>query len=215
MTTSNTHYVIPGVLERNWEEIEKKLEIFKIFSNKVHIDVIDKAFGGEEIVLDLAPFSKYKDQLVMEIHLMVNEPINYLKTFYSVGFKRFIGQVEYMGDQAEFVARGELYGEVGLALDLDSSMEKIKVPFEDLDLVHIMSVKAGKSGQEFDQSSIEKIKNLRSKTDIPIEVDGGINDQILTQCKNAGANFFVATSFISDSQNPQEAFRTLEKLATS
>lgn len=215
MTTSNTHYVIPGILEKNWEEIEKKLEILKTFSDKVHIDIIDSEFGGEETILDAEPFSKYKDQLVLEVHLMVNEPINYLKTFYSAGFKRFIGQVENMQDQAEFVAKGQLYGEVGLALDLGTPIEQIKVSFEDLDLIHLMSVKAGKSGQELDQSSLEKIKNLRSKTATYIEIDGGIKRETLKLAKDAGANFFVATSSIWKDQNPKDSFQKLESMAIS
>ncbi len=208
MITPSTHYVIPALLERNWEEIEKKLEVLKTFSDKVHVDVLDIGFDPE-------PFSKYKDQLFLEVHLMTDEPINSLKTFYHVGFKRFIGHAEKISDQAEFVARGELYGEVGLALDLESPIDLIKVSFEDLDLVSVMSVKAGKQGQEFDQSSLEKIKSIRSKTGLPIEVDGGINDQTLRLAKEAGVNYFVAGSFILNNPNPKEAFQNLEALAIS
>ncbi|HZQ29808.1 MAG TPA: HisA/HisF-related TIM barrel protein [Patescibacteria group bacterium] len=208
MITPSTHYVIPALLERDWEEIEKKLEVIKTFSDKVHIDVLDIGFDPE-------PFSKYKDQLFLEAHLMTDEPVNSLKTFYRAGFKRFIGHAEKISDQAVFVARGELYGEVGLALDLESPIDLIKVPFEDLDFVSVMSVKAGKQGQELDQSSLEKIESIRSKTDLPIEVDGGINDQTLRLAKEAGANYFVAGSFILNNPSPKEAFQKLEALAIS
>lgn len=213
MTTDLVHQVIPGVLEKDWQEIEKKLEVIRIFSDKVHVDIIDGQFNKNQTILDPAPFAQYKDELFLEVHLMVNEPINYLKTYYSAGFKRFIGHVEKMSDQTEFVARCELYGEVGLALDLETAIELIKVPFEDLDLIHIMSVKAGEAGQNFEESSLEKIKELREKTDVPIEVDGGINDETIKLAKDAGANYFVATSFISEAPNPKEAFEKLQTLS--
>ncbi len=207
-----THQIIPGILEKDWAEIEKKIEIIKTFSNKIHIDIIDGKFADNLTFLDPKPFMKYSNDLFFEAHLMVEEPINYLDSFAKAGFKKFIGHIEKMSNQEEFVAKGELLGEVGLALDLQTSIEEIKVPFEDLDLVLLMSIHAGFSGQDFEQSSLEKIKTLRSKTTIPIEVDGGINDQTVGLAKQAGANIFVITSFLSDSENPKDAYFKLKSL---
>jgi len=209
MDSFYTHQIIPGILEKNWAEIEKKIELIKTFSKKIHIDVIDGKFASNQTFLDPAPFSKYASELYFEVHLMVEEPINYLDGFAKAGFKKFIGQIEKMQSQEEFVAKGELLGEVSLGLDLPSSLDLITISFEDLDSVLLMSVKAGASGQTLDERALEKIKNLRSKTFIPIEVDGGINDQTIVQCKEAGANIFVATSFLS--QDPQNYFK-LQKL---
>ncbi len=203
-----THQIIPGILEKDWSEIEKKIEIIKIFSKKIHIDIIDGKFAQNLTFLDPTPFSKFND-IYFEAHLMVEEPINYLDSFAKAGFKKFIGHVEKMASQEEFVAKGELFGEVSLGLDLPSSLDLITASFEDLDSILLMDVKAGFSSQTFNQSLIEKIKALRSKTFIPIEVDGGINDQTIVQCKEAGANIFVATSFISE--DPQNYFK-LQKL---
>lgn len=206
-----THQIIPGILEKDWAEIEKKIEIIKTFSGKIHIDVIDGKFADNMTFLDPTPFSKFND-IYFEVHLMVEEPINYLDSFAKAGFRKFIGHVEKMTSQEEFVAKGELLGEVSLGLDLPSSLDLITVSFEDLDSVLLMDVKAGFSAQTFDQSLLEKVKTLRAKTFIPIEVDGGINDQTILPAKDAGANIFVATSFISNSENPLDQYKKLQNL---
>ena len=206
-----THQIIPGILEKDWSEIEKKIEIIKIFSKKIHIDIIDGKFAQNLTFLDPTPFSKFND-IYFEAHLMVEEPINYLDSFAKAGFKKFIGHVEKMASQEEFVAKGELFGEVSLGLDLPSSLDLITASFEDLDSILLMDVKAGFSSQTFNQSLLEKIKTLRAKTFIPIEVDGGINDQTIVSAKDAGANIFVATSFISSAENPSDQYKKLQKL---
>ncbi|HKC14670.1 MAG TPA: hypothetical protein VKC89_01755 [Patescibacteria group bacterium] len=207
-----THQIIPGILEKGWVEIEKKVELIKTFSKKIHIDVIDGKFAPNQTFLDPAPFLKYANELYLEAHLMVEEPISYLDSFAKAGFRKFIGHIEKMTSQEEFVAKGELLGEVGLGLDLDTPVESITSSFEDLDSVLLMAVKAGESGQTFDPKVLEKIKNLRSKTFIPIEVDGGINDQTIVGCKDAGANIFVSTSYITGSEKPLDQYEKLQKL---
>lgn len=206
-----THQVIPGILEKDWGEIEKKIGIIKKFSNKVHVDFIDNSFSNTQTFLDPSSFLKYKD-LFLEAHLQVHEPISFLDNLVKAGFKKFIGNIEHMSSQEEFVAEAELLGEAALGLDLKTPISDIKISFEDIDSILILCIPSNESGLEFDPRSLQKIKELRSKTFIPIEVDGGINDQTIVQCKNAGANFFVSTSFISESLNPKEAYLKLTSL---
>lgn len=203
--------IIPAILEKDWESIEKKLEICREFARTIHIDFIDGKFNPNGSFLEFEPFKKYSDYFELEAHLMVEEPVNYLSRLSSVGFKRFVGHVEKMSDQIEFVASGELLGAVGLALDLQTPFDAIKVSLDDLDQILLMSVNAGKSGQTFDNSIIEKIKSLRSKYLGNIEIDGGINDQTLSFAKTAGANTFCVTSFLFK-EDPKEQFRLLESL---
>lgn len=203
--------IIPAILEKNWEEIEKKLIVCQEFANTVHIDFIDGKFAPDTTFLDFEPFKNYSNYFTLEAHLMTEEPINHLDRLFKSGFKRFIGQVEKMADQVEFVAKGESLGSVGLALDLSTPISEIKVPFDDLDQILLMSVPAGESGQIFDNSVIEKITTLRSKYLGNIELDGGINDQTLPLAKEAGASMFCVTSFLFR-DNPEEQFRILESL---
>ena len=188
--------IIPGILEKDFAEIEKKIESVKGFAKTIHIDIIDGKFAPNTTFLDPKPFTKYTNDFLFEVHLMVDEPINYLDSFAAAGFKRFLGQVEKMSSQEDFVAKGELLGEVGLALDVNTPLESLKADYQDLDCVLVMSVKAGFSSQEFMPEILEKVKMIREKSQLPAEVDGGINDTIIIRALNYGANRFVTTSFL-------------------
>lgn len=202
--------IIPGILEKDWTEIEKKIEIVSSFAHTVHIDLIDGKFAPLVTFMDPAPFKKYTNNIEFELHMMVDEPINYLKSFSEAGFRRFIGQIEKMSDQAEFVAKAQLLGEVGLAIDEPTSPDEIKIPFEDLDLIFFMCVKAGKSGQKLNEENLRKIEQIKNSVFIPIEVDGGIDSQTIPLAKIAGASRFVATSYIFEG-DPEENYEKLLK----
>ena len=203
------HDVIPGILEKNWVEIEKKIELIKPFSRTVHIDVIDGKFSSEISFLETEPFKKYKDDFFMEVHLMVEKPEDYLKIYAQAGFKRFLGHVEKMQNIEEFIALGQVLGEVGIAVDSTTQLESLNIPFDDIDTVLLMSVKAGKSGQEFLPEVIDRIKQIKIKTQVPIEIDGGINEQTIIEARKVGAQRFVATSFIFNSKDPMQSFEKL------
>ncbi len=214
------YQVIPGILEKEWVEIERKINIAKQFSNNIHVDIIDGKFAPNTTFLDPLPFKKFTSDIFFELHMMVDNPIQYLKPFADVGFKRFLGHIEKMPDQEEFTAQGQLLGEVGLAVDGPTPLQAIKVPYGDLDCVLIMTIKAGESGQMFNPEYFKKAEVLSTANNpstrlassgLVIEVDGGINDQTIIAAKNAGANRFVSTSFIFNSPNPEAQFNLLKK----
>lgn len=203
--------VIPGILEQSWEEIERKIVLVEPFVKTIHIDLLDGKFVSNTTFLEPTPFAKYTSDIFFELHMMVEEPINYLKPFADAGFKRFLGHIEKMSDPTEFVAQGQLLGEVGIAIDGPTPLERLTIPYDDLDAILIMTIKAGFSGQQFMSEYLEKVRAIREKSaTIPIEVDGGTNDQTIVQAKEAGATRFVATSFIFGSQDPHEQYRLLE-----
>lgn len=201
--------IIPGILETDWLEIEKKLAIIKPFSRKIHIDILDGEFSKQVSFKDSTAFKKYQNDFYMEAHLMVNDPLKLLKPFADAGFKRFLGHIEKMKDLEEFIAQGQILGEVGLALDIDTKIESVNVPYDDLDFILLLGVKAGESGQEFMPQVLEKVKKIREKSQITIEIDGGINEETIADCLKAGANRFVATSFIFENKDPMEAYEKL------
>ena len=98
----------------------------------------------------------------------------------------------------------------GLAIDLDTEIEVIDPYLKYLDLVLIMSAKAGKGGQTFNESAIKKIKYVRKLSpQILIEVDGGVNDKNAEKCVKAGADILVAGSYIYNN-DAYEAIQTLK-----
>jgi len=210
----NNLEIIPGILEREWSEIEAKLEKLKTFTDTAHIDFIDGKFVDNLTFLDPNPFKKFSGDIFLEAHLMVEEPINYLDKLSNSGFKRFLGHVEKMSDISEFVAKGQILGEVGLALDGPTNINVLDdINLDDLDCLLIYtSEKVGHAGPPMLPERLEKVKALREKTDIPIEVDGGVKDHSIIQVRNAGADRFVATSFIWENSNPKEAYKKLANL---
>lgn len=202
--------IIPGVLEQDWDAIEKKIELVKPFAKSLHVDLLDGKFAPNTTWMDPLPFKKYADDLLLEVHMMVENPLQYLKPFADAGFKRFIGHIEKMPDLAEFIAEAQLLGEVGLAIDTSTPVSNITVSYEDLDFILVMSVKAGFSRQSFLSEMMEKVKEIRDKAAfIPIEVDGGISEETITKAYDAGATRFVSTGFLFSGADPHEQYKKL------
>lgn len=206
----NNVEIIPGILEQTWAEIEKKLHTIEPFATSVHIDVIDGKFASVTTFLDPEPFRNYTEILLCEVHLMVEEPIEWIERFGKVGFKRFLGHIENMSDQNAFVAKAREYGEGILALDAQTSIHDIAHP-QETDGIVVMTVHAGLSGQTIQEPLLQKVMHLKG-LHIPLEVDGGMNDRTIVLAKEAGATRCVATSFLFGSENPQTAFQTLTGL---
>lgn len=205
--------IIPAILEKDWIEIEKKIEIARSFARSVHIDIIDGRFTKNTTFLDPAPFRKYTNDLFFELHMMVGDPVSYLQPFASVGFKRFLGHIEKMPDQEEFVAIAQKYGEVGLALDGPTPVSDIKVPLIDLDTIFFYTAeKVGHSGGKLLPSRLEKIRGIQKKSMLPIGVDGGINSETILDAFGAGARRFGVTNGIFKTDSPQESFKKLHDI---
>ncbi len=114
-----------------------------------------------------------------------------------------------MSDQVEFVAQAQILGEVGLVIDTPTPIDMLEVSLDNLDCLVIMTVKAGFSGQSFMEEMLDKVKEIRKRSQITIELDGGINDKTIIEGIKSGANRFVATSFIFKNENPSNQFQLL------
>lgn len=217
----------PGTENKNWQEIEKKIELVKPFVKTIHVDVCDGKFASNTTYADTNKFKEYIEKIaatersgwvvedkgiLFEVHLMVEDPITYIKQWADAGFTRFIGHIEKMPDQEAFVAEAQLYGEVALAIDKQTPVDAVKIPLGDLDALLVMTIQAGFSGQTFEEALLEKVKVIRGKEpDLAIEVDGGINDETIEIAAAAGATRFVATSFLFNLTTPEEQYKLLEQ----
>lgn len=201
--------IIPGILEKEWVKIEEKIEKVKPFARTIHLDLLDGKFAENTTFLDPEPFKKYSSDITFELHMMVEDPLSYIEKWAQAGIRRFIGHIEKMPDQVAFVATAQRFGEVGLAIDGPTTLDNITVPFQDLDTILCMTIKAGFSGQSFQTEHLEKVKKLSQMFLSPIEVDGGINDKTILQAKDAGATRFITTSYLFGCDNLEEAFTNL------
>jgi len=211
--------IFPAILEKDWQEIEAKIKLARVFSNVIHVDVIDSVSSKTPTFLDPRPFAEYTKDLFFEVHFITEDPLSYLEEFAKAGFRRFIAQIEKVKDQEEFIAKGEEFGEVGFAIDDQTPLSKIIVDLFDLDALLVMTVKAGESGQEFKEENLGKVKDLKNlilAKSIPsliIGVDGGVNKETITDIKKGGADFVVANSAIFNG-NPPENYKELLSLST-
>ncbi len=204
--------IIPGILEKEWEDIERKVELVKPFAHTLHIDLLDGKFAPNTTFTFPKPFEKYSHDFFLEVHMMVENPLQYIESFAQAGFQRFIGHVEKMPDQTAFVAQAQRYGAVGLALDGPTPLERIEVSYEDLDTILVYtSEKVGFSGPPFMPDRLEKVKKIHERHELlSIEVDGGINDKTILEARAAGATRFVTTSFLFGA-DPHKQYEFLQK----
>jgi|SRR5581483_8264569 len=206
--------VIPGILEQEWQVIENEIKKISLFSSVIHLDIIDGKFVDNLTFLDPQPFSKYTSDILFEVHLMVEEPAQYLESFAKAGFKRFIAQVEKMSDQSAYVKKASSFGEVGLALDGPTPLSMLKVPWESLDVIILFTgEQIGFSKGTLKEERLSKLTSLAKSVDksFPLEADGGINEQTILLAKNAGASRFVSTGFIK-SGDYKDQYDKLNKL---
>ena len=180
-----------------------------------HLDVMDGVFTKYKTI-DYEYFDQLREKspLLFDAHLMVAEPQKvlgkYLKSsanIITLHYESFEDKLLMVKQLKRIKKAGKM---VGLAIDLDTKIEVVEPYIKLLDLVLVMSVKAGKGGQEFDESAIKKIKHVRKlDSEILIEVDGGINDVTGAQCVKAGADILVSGSYVYNN-DAYEAIQALK-----
>ena len=180
-----------------------------------HLDVMDGVFTKYKTI-DYEYFDQLREKspLLFDAHLMVAEPqkviSKYIKSpanLITLHYESFEDKELMVKTLKKIKNAGKM---VGLAIDLETKIEVIDPYIKLLDLVLIMSVKAGKGGQEFDNSAIKKIKYVRKlDSEILIEVDGGINDKTAPACIKAGADILAVGSYVYNN-DAYEAIQSLK-----
>jgi len=167
-----------------------------------HFDVMDGVFVKAETI-DYMYLKEMKLNTVLpfDVHLMIANPEKLITKYIKNGADILTLHVEAFKDEKALLKAIERIKKAGvlagLCIDLDTSVEKVTKYLDVIDLVLIMSVKAGASGQSFDEKAIAKIKKIRKlNNDILIEVDGGINDSNVKNVIKAGADIVVSGSYI-------------------
>lgn len=186
--------IIPAILTADFKELEEKLRLVEGKVERVQIDIVDGVFADNKTVFPDV-LENIETNLLVDFHLMTKEPREWVERCVRGMADRIFGHVEQMSSQTEFIGKVQEVGaKVGLALDLDTPVEKIASEvFLNLDAVLVMSVKAGFGGQEFDERALAKIKKLdeiraRDATPFKICVDGGISEGNIDKVVQAGAD---------------------------
>jgi len=193
--------IVPAILTNSQTVFKQQLKRLGGLAKRIQIDIIDGRFVANK-TLALADLKTIKDLVnyELDVHLMVQEPINYLFSCQQLGVSRVVAHIEQMTDQFQFVQQAlDLGLKPGLALDLDTELETVEPGFlTSVDQILLMAVKVGFSGQQQNKKIFPKIKALRQLAPelSEIGIDGGINDTNLKALITAGANVLNVTSFL-------------------
>lgn len=181
----------------------------------LHLDVMDGIFV-DNISLQYNECDKIKElfKIPLDIHLMVQNPINYIKDFIKLEPKYISFHIEAkdIDKCIDYIKKTNTL--VGLAINPTTKLEKILPYLEKVDLILVMSVEPGYGGQAFINSSLERISYLneyriKNNLKFKIEVDGGIN---IDNIKQINSDIVVIGSGITDSDNYKEQVNRIKGL---
>lgn len=183
-----------------------------------HIDIMDGHFvpnltGGPDLVKAIRRSTKKP----LESHLMIERPDRYYRNFIEAGSNILLIHEECLLDFRKLISdiRAEGAG-FGIVINPDTPFSKAEKFLEESDILLIMSVHPGFSGQKFIDYVVPKIAEARKFIDehglkTKIEVDGGVTDITGKKALEAGADILVSASYIF-SGNIGERIRTLQSL---
>ncbi|MCA6072816.1 MAG: ribulose-phosphate 3-epimerase [Endomicrobium sp.] len=209
--------IAPSILSANFAALERDVNIVEKAGAKwIHIDVIDGHFApnitmGPAIVKALRKTTK----LFFDIHLMITSPEKYWQDFQKAGANLITFHSEVQVDKRKLIENIKTSGiKAGISIKPKTPVSDIENLLSCLDLVLVMTVEPGFSGQFFMNDMIPKIETLRKNIDqnnynCLIEIDGGINSQTSSICIQAGADALVSGSYIFSAENPAEAIKSL------
>jgi pentose-5-phosphate-3-epimerase len=192
--------ILTGSSETAQEQLDRlqDAELQELGVVAAQLDVIDGHFADAVTLspLDLTELDFHGMQI--DLHLMVDEPLDFLYEAISVKdqlpIRAVIAQIEHMSYQAPFVEEVKKQGwKVGLSLDLHTPVEEIEeASWQHLDVVQIMGNYAGKQGQHFNPIALETIKEVAAEVKVrglncEVLVDIGVNPTTIQLMKKAGA----------------------------
>ena len=199
-----SYKIAPSILSADYANFESELKKLEAaVAEYAHIDIMDGHFVpnisfGAGVVASMRPHSR----LVFDCHLMVSNPEHHIKDFARAGADIISIHAEATphihGALQKIRAAGV---KASVVINPGTPVEAVKNVLNLVDQVLVMTVNPGFGGQAFLPETMDKVRELVvlrevNQLDFDIEVDGGIDDETIRIAKEAGANVFVAGSYV-------------------
>lgn len=211
------YIVAPSILSADFSRLGEEVRaVESAGADRLHIDVMDGHFVpnltiGAPVVKSLRKIST----LPLDVHLMVNKPENIISEFISAGADSITFHIEST-ENPQFVLKQIRQKKVlaGLTLKPKTPVEKIFRFLSYLDLVLIMTVEPGFGGQSLLSDQVLKISSVKKELirqgldDLPVHVDGGVNDKTLPLLSSA--DVLISGHFIFKHKSYKEAIAILK-----
>jgi ribulose-phosphate 3-epimerase len=218
----NMKYIISSsILSANFTRLGEQIaEAEAAGVDWLHVDVMDGHFVPN---ITMGPFivewCRKVSKLPLDVHLMIEKPERYLEAFAKAGASGLTVHVETCPDMHNTLKQIKALGvKAGVVLNPATPIGEVEPYLAEADLVLVMSVNPGYSGQKFMPDAIAKVANIRNKLDALgssawLEVDGGIDVTTLPKMKEAGATAYVAATAIFKNPNGiEEGVKSLRNL---
>ncbi|PIP50356.1 MAG: hypothetical protein COV41_00690 [Candidatus Brennerbacteria bacterium CG11_big_fil_rev_8_21_14_0_20_43_10] len=226
--------VIPSVNRATWMEVDGAIHMIEGASDWVEIDVCDGTLSKHatwNIPADLKTLQA-NPKLHIAAHLMVKHPERFMQQWIRAGVRRIMVQWEgirttglgflFSGLQKRKIIRAmqetckENWVEFGVFIARQTPAHAIQDILPFVDVVGILNVQIGKSGDAFDPRDLEKVQAFRARVNglhYKIQWDGGVNMDTIMTLQQAGVDIAASTSFVFGASNPAQALEFLRRQA--
>ncbi|MEA2037583.1 MAG: ribulose-phosphate 3-epimerase [Nanoarchaeota archaeon] len=208
--------IAPSILSATKEKLQEEVDEITPYSDLLHVDIMDGKFVPPT-TFKAEDIKNVKSKVPKDVHLMVEYPIKdgFIDDYADAGASIITIHEECKEDIREaFKLIRDKGIKTAISINPPTPLDKIKEYLDAVDMVLIMSVNPGYSGQKFIPDVLPKIKELRQlKPDLDIEIDGGITPETIKQAVDAGANVIVAGSSVFGKEDRIKAITDLREAA--
>jgi ribulose-phosphate 3-epimerase len=191
--------ICPSLMCADFTKLKEEIKALEeAGSDMLHVDVMDGKFVPN-FALGLEDIKAIKklSNIPVDVHLMVEEPDNYIETFANSGADIIYVHVEACTHIHRTLMKIKKCGKkVGVAINPGTPLSSLDEILSEIDYIMVMSVNPGFAGQSFIDSSIDKVRRIKEKIsavkpEIKIAVDGSINKTNIPLLNKAGVEYFV------------------------